>query len=359
MPLFSEREIRGVALFVPLALLAVGVLLLATPRTDPAAAVASGEAFTRAADTLRPRPFDPNTADYDQLRALGLSPAQAASLLKYRAAGKRFRIPEDVATCYGIGDSLFRALRPWIRIDSAYAIRPVERPRRGRSTFRTTKPAPLPVARFRIDTVSAAYLCAIGAFTRRQAEVVIARRNVYGFRDMEELRACYVVSDSVAAALEPYILFPDRVPDPAIEPIELNAADSATLRRVVGIGEKSVVAILRYRERLGGFLRVEQLAEVREVTEANYERILKQIRCDSCKIRKIGVNFASPNELARHPYVPPRVLRRLLKARALKGGWSTAREFTEDDILTLTREERMRLLPYLSFDAAGGNEDPR
>ena len=26
---------------------------------------------------------------------------------------------------------------------------------------------------------------------------------------MEELRACYVVSDSVAAALEPYIIFPD------------------------------------------------------------------------------------------------------------------------------------------------------
>ena len=91
---------------------------------------------------------------------------------------------------------------------------------------------------------------------------------------MEELRDCYVVSDSVAAALEPYIIFPERTPHPIEQPVNLNTADSATLRRVWGIGEKTVTRIIEYRERLGGFVRVEHLAEIPGITERNYEKIL-------------------------------------------------------------------------------------
>ena len=116
---------------------------------------------------------------------------------------------------------------------------------------------------------------------------------------------------------------------------------------VPGIGEKTVVSIIGYRDRLGGFLRAEQLAEVPGVTERNYEKILKQIYCDSCEIRKIDINFASPKELGRHPYIPPQTLRKLLKRRQLKGGWSTLEEMIEDGILT--REEADRLHPYLRF----------
>ncbi len=164
-----------------------------------------------------------------------------------------------------------------------------------------------------------------------------------------------VVSDSVASALEPYVIFPERKAEPIDVPVEINTADSAALRSVAGIGEKTVVSIIGYRDRLGGFLRAEQLAEVPGVTERNYEKILKQIYCDSCEIRKIDINFASPKELGRHPYIPPQTLRKLLKRRQLKGGWSTAEELIEDDIMT--REEAARLVPYLRFGARSGPDD--
>ena len=95
---------------------------------------------------------------------------------------------------------------------------------------------------------------------------------------------------------------------------------------------------------------MEQLAEIPGVTESNYEKILKQIYCDSCKIRKIDINFADPKILGRHPYIAPRVLRKLLKTRQLKGGWSTAEELIDDNILT--REEAARLAPYLEFGSS-------
>lgn len=343
--LFSEREIRAVAIFLPLAALAILAVALVRPRADTAAARRAEQQMEARTAEPRLQPFDPNTVTFDELLALGFSKHEAVSLLKFRAAGKIFRIPEDLTLCYGIGDSLYRRIAPYIRIGRRYMIAP-EQYRTGRLIA-----DPLPPSPFRIDTVSARYLRAIGALSKRQAEAFIRWRDLSGIRDMEELRACYVVSDSVAAALEPYIIFPDPILHPADVALELNSADSMQLRAVVGIGEKTVGAILRYRERLGGFVRAEQLAEVPGVTERNYERILKQIYCDSCKIRKIDVNFATPNELARHPYLAPRSLRKLLKARQLKGGWSSAEELIADDILT--REETARLAPYLHFGSEG------
>jgi len=347
--LFSEREIRAVAVFLPLAGLLVAALVLVRPKADPEAARRAEAAMEERRDSVELHPFDPNTADFEELLGLGLSKYEAVSLLKFRAAGKVFRIPEDVALCYGIGDSLYRRLAPWIRIGRRYAIAP--------RTYRPGRilPEPLAPSPFRIDTVSARYLRAIGALSKRQAEAFVRWRDLSGIRDMEELRACYVVSDSVAAALEPYVIFPERQPRPIDRPVELNTADSAALRSVTGIGEKTVMRIIRYRERLGGFRSAEQLAEIPGVTKSNYEKILKQISCDSCKIRKIDINFADPKTLGRHPYIAPRTLRKLLKVRQLKGGWSTAEELIEDDILT--REEAARLAPYLEFGSPGGTTD--
>lgn len=347
--LFSDREIRAIAVFLPLAGLLITALVLVRPSANPEAARRAEAAMEIRRDSTAMRPFDPNTATLDDLLGLGLSKHEAVSLLKYRAAGKVFRIPEDLALCYGISDSLYRRLAPWVRIGRKYAIAPEE--------YRTGRilPEPLPPQPFRIDTVSVRYLRAIGALSKRQAEAFVRWRDLSGIYDMEELRDCYVVSDSVAAALEPYVIFPERKARPIEEPIELNTADSATLRSVSGIGPKTVVSILNYRERLGGFLRAEQLAEVPGVTERNYEKILKQIYCDSCKIRKIDINFASPKVLGRHPYIAPQALRKLLKARQLKGGWSTAEELVEENIMT--RKEAARLAPYLQFGSDSGPAD--
>lgn len=338
---FSEREIRAVAIFVPLALLLVLGVVLVRPKADPEAALLVEQRMEQRADSVVMRPFDPNTVDYDALRALGLTEREAVGLLKFRASGKVFRIAEDVVLCYEIDDSLFRRLRPYIRIGRKYAIAPQQ--------YRTGRVVPVPEepVPFRIDTVTARYLRAIGALSKRQAEAFIRWRDQSGFRDMEEVRACYVVSDSVATALEPYIIFAEPAGADADLPIELNTADSATLRRVVGIGERTVVSIMRYRERLGGFVRAEQLAEVPGVMERNYERILKQIRVDSCKIQKIDINFASPESMKGHPYLPRAVLNKILKHRQLKGGWSTIREMVEQDILT--EDQAARLEPYLYF----------
>ena len=341
-----KREIGQGVLFVSLVLL---VVLLATqakrrevPSAEPLTSTATEEVTTAPTPSLRP--FDPNTVQYEELITLGMSRAEAVSLLKFRASGKVFRIREDVALCYGISDSAYQTLKPYINIGAEYRITPREYrsyPTRKRDTLTRIAPSP-----FRIDTVSVAYLRAIGVFTKRQAEAFIRWRDRSGFRDIEEVRACYVVDDSVATALEPYILFPERDLSPYEAPVDINTADSARLTEVVGIGAKTASATVRYRERLGGFVRVEQLAEVKGVTESNYEKILQQICCKGVAIRKIDINFATPSEL-EHPYIGPKLVRKITKQRQLKGGWTCTQELVKENILT--QEEAERLAPYVVY----------
>jgi DNA uptake protein ComE-like DNA-binding protein len=119
---------------------------------------------------------------------------------------------------------------------------------------------------------------------------------------------------------------------------------------VSGIGPMSASHILFYRELLGGYYSVMQISELKVVTNENFQRILPQICCDSAKIKKININFATSKELEVHPYVSNRMLRKIINHRELKGGWSKLEEMIEDNIFST--EEAMRIAPYLDFSVS-------
>lgn len=342
--MWSREDRRTLVLLLPLLVLAVAVFLLLEPKASGDARSAAVESEAAAAELFE---FDPNTVDYRALRRLGFTKQDAAGVLRYRAAGKVFRIAEDFAACYQVSDSMYDRLEPYIRIGAEYRFQPRrDTAQRVRKPFARRERVVVPLVPFRIDTMTAKFLRAIG-FTKRQAEAIADYNTlVGGFRDEEELCDYPIIGDSAGRRLAEYAIFPERR-RPLHDPVELNTADSAALRSVSGIGAKTVGAILDYRRRLGGFCRAEQLAEVQGVTESNYERIVKQISVDSCGISKIDINFAPPKVLAAHPYITPRMLRKILKRRQLKGGWSTLEELIEDGILT--QEEAVRLHPYLRF----------
>ncbi len=366
MELFSKSNRRGLIYLLPLLAIVALLVALAEPNRKPTtdnqisgtkAPHADSTRKNNRTDSLYLKPivpfqFDPNTATFEEFVALGLSKSTAASIIKYRKRGKIFSIPEEFAACYGVTDSAYQTLKPYISIAPEYEVTPFERKtdksgRTGRFTDAKRDTA-IHYKPFRIDTVTVAYLRTIG-FSHRRATAFIRYRDMRGgLRNIEEIGECYVIPAAECDTLARYIIFPEgtatATPD---RKIELNGADSATLRSIYGIGAKSVVAIMEYRRKLGGFVCVEQLAEVKSVTESNFEKILQQIYCDSCNISKIDINFARSQRLAAHPYISDRALRKLLKTRQLKGGWSTIEEMIDDKIFTHDEAERLR--PYLRF----------
>ena len=356
MELFTKSSRRGLVYLLPL--LAIVALLAALAKPKGNNADKSAKADKSSSDSLviegggeeltptMPFRFDPNTATFEEFVALGLPKSTAAGIVKYRKRGKIFSIPEEFAACYGVSDSMYRVLKPYIAISPEFEVKPFTQ-----NPDRAERDSVIHYKKFRLDTVTVAYLQTIG-FSHRRATAFLKYRNMRGgLRNIEEVRECYVIPAAECDTLARYIIFPEIATATADHRIEINRADSATLRSIYGIGEKSVVEIMEYRRRLGGFVRVEQLAEVKSVTESNFEKILHQISCDSCNISKIDVNFARSQRLAAHPYISDRALRKLLKTRQLKGGWSRIEEMIDDKIFT--RDEAERLRPYLRFTRTG------
>ena len=62
--------------------------------------------------------FDPNTVDSMTLLHLGFKPWQAKNMLKYRAKGGKYRKKEDLKKLYGMTDSMYLALTPYIYISA-------------------------------------------------------------------------------------------------------------------------------------------------------------------------------------------------------------------------------------------------
>lgn len=129
--------------------------------------------------------------------------------------------------------------------------------------------------------------------------------------------------------------------------VELNTADTITLKKVPGIGSSFAGRIVKFRTLLGGFYTVEQLREVYGMDEERYFSLQKWFHVDTSFIAKIPVNHLSVEALAKHPYISykqARVLQRLARRKGGLDGWDNLRlldEFTEVD--------RERLYAYLSF----------
>lgn len=130
--------------------------------------------------------------------------------------------------------------------------------------------------------------------------------------------------------------------------VELNGADSASLRKVPGIGEVFAGRIIKFRRLLGGFHTVGQLREVYGLTEERYLRLSPWFSVDSSRIERLHVNTLSSDSLIRHPYLNGIQVRELLRMRSRKGrlsGWNDLALLEE-----FTQTDRQRLFPYLSFD---------
>ena len=178
--------------------------------------------------------FDPNDLNEQQWISLGIGAKIARNIIRYRQKGGSFRDKEGLSRIYGMNDSIFAVLEPYIRIKE------------------TEKATPKSY------------------------------------------------SDKINNSIMPANGFTKYKPDTLN--IELNSADSSSLLALHGIGPSFAGRIIKYRELLGGFTRVEQLMEIRGMDSLRYNQFMNQVTVDPQLIRKIDLNGVAFKELLRHPY---------------------------------------------------------
>ena len=101
--------------------------------------------------------------------------------------------------------------------------------------------------------------------------------------------------------------------------LDINVADSNALIDLPQIGQVMASRIHRYRNRLGGFVNMEQLYEIKGMDEARFETIKPYIVLEQSDIMKINVNQDEFKTLLRHPYLEYEQVKAIVNHREKKG----------------------------------------
>lgn len=302
---------------------------------------------------IRMQMFDPNTVDSIRLLHLGFKPWQAKNMLKYRAKGGKYRKKEDLKKLYGMTDSMYLALEPYIQISlDGYQ-------GNGRDQQDEIK---IILQSFNPNTADSCTLVKLG-FKPWQAKNILKYRAKGGkYRKAEDLKRLYGMTDSMYTALEPYIQIPqegttgeqnqqDGSTKGYIQKkdtiLNLRTADTTELKMIRGIGSYRAKMIVRYREQLGGYARVEQMMEAKGMDKAVADSILPHFYIDSVVVEKLVVNRLRPEVLSRHPYLSFEQAKAIYEYRRKRIRIKSADELKK--IKELKEEDIEKLLIYLDF----------
>ncbi len=230
--------------------------------------------------------IDPNSAGLEHLLQMGVPSRLASTWVKYLAKGGRFHKKEEVLKLYGMTDELYLKIEGFL---------------------------------FLKDTTE-----------KRETKPLVVKQEIRELkRDPSEDH------------------FPQRDPSEKYKSplVEINRADSMQLEALPGIGPVLASRIIKYRNLLGGYCKVEQMKELYGMSSELFAKSSPLLFADSTAIRRLEVNFLTVSELGRHPYIGYKAAKKLIRFRDTRGKFSRFEEFEA----LFSPDSLRRLVPYLSL----------
>ena len=178
------------------------------------------------------------------------------------------------------------------------------------------------------------------------------------FRKTEDIRKLYGMTDAWFERLKPFVQLPvraDTSPNLArtapplpqkrpCRPLSINTADSAAWELLPGIGAILAGRIVRFRERLGGFVQVSQVGEVYGLRDSVFQMLSPCLEL-SGPVRKLQLNQAGLEELGTHPYIGYKLARAILAYRTQHGPFQAVEDLLA--IPAIPPEKIPQWTPYL------------
>lgn len=130
-----------------------------------------------------------------------------------------------------------------------------------------------------------------------------------------------------------------------IATVDINEADTSAFIALPGIGSKLAARIIAFREKLGGFYKVEQVAETYALPDSTFQKIKDKLVITNTEIKTININTASLDELKIHPYIRYNIANAILQYRMQHGNFASVSDIKK--IMLITDEVFNKVAPYL------------
>ncbi len=185
-----------------------------------------------------------------------------------------------------------------------------------------------------------------GGRFRRQEDLL----RIYGLSEDEKKRLVPYVA--IAAEPAPYTLKTTQLETQKAEPvhkknpviIDINTADTLAWKNLPGIGSVLSARINKFRDKLGGFFSIEQVAEIYGLTDSSFQIIKPYLTCVS-PVKKININEAGLEVLKDHPYIRLPLARFIVDYRSQHGKFERIEDLQK--LIMVTPEIFEKMAPYL------------
>lgn len=291
--------------------------------------------------------FDPNTVSLEEMKQLGIDSKTANIIVKFRDKGAKFYNKEDLLRIYSFDIALYEKLE-------AYIIYPTKI---NKSYDEKGKSASVEKFPFDPNTVTYKEMMTLGFDSKTASILLKFREKGAKFYSKQDLLKIYSFTEELYAKIEDYIIYPEKdfsnkkeqsAEIPTLYYIDINKADSADLVKLKGIGAFYAKTIIEYRNKLGGFYKIEQLKEVYGINDEVYAKIENFVVVDNPQIKKININTATFGELIKHPYLDKDAVSKILKLHKQIGGFLKIEDLRSYSALTESQFENVKY--YLKVD---------
>lgn len=180
------------------------------------------------------------------------------------------------------------------------------------------------------------------------------------FREPEDLNKIWGLSDEQKQRLIPYVRiiaspsfsqtythYEKKVYEKkTIAAVDINDGDTTAFIGLPGIGPGYSRRIVNFRNKLGGFYKVEQVAETFGLPDSVFQKIKPFLRI-SGEVKKININTASVEELKAHPYIRWQLANIITEYKKQHGNFHSADDLRK--IMVMDAATMEKILPYISF----------
>ena len=189
----------------------------------------------------------------------------------------------------------------------------------------------------------------------------------FRFKQPDDIKKVYGISPEDAEKLlpfvkiEPTIAFSNNA-NPSTTPsanfskppaaykqsiVEINNADTAQFIALPGIGSKLANRIVVFRDKLGGFISVDQLGETFGLPDSTFQKIKPRLQMSAEAINKININNADINVLKNHPYIRWQIANAIINYKMQHGNFTRLDQLK--NIHIITDEIFNKMVPYLEL----------
>ena len=177
-------------------------------------------------------------------------------------------------------------------------------------------------------------------------------RKIWGLHEDEIKRLIpYIIIESKKTNYPENKAYENKVYDkpkymPAL--VDINTADTAMLIALPGIGSKLSQRIIVFRERLGGFYKIEQVGETFGLKDSVFQLLKPRFTLSATPIKQLNINTATVDELKVHPYIRFFIANAIIQYRNQHGKFISIGDIKK--IMLVTEDIFNKVAPYLKVN---------